>query len=73
MVEQEPKCTVPCYLQKPLNDWLQQEVKYNIFEKDPDRGTITLCSLPIIPPKPKFTDVTSEELVSHVNRATIDL
>ena len=64
-------CTVS--LQKPLNDWLDQEVKYKIFEKVPDGEAITLCSLLIVQPKPKFTDVTSEELESHVIRANIDM
>ena len=69
-VAQKP-CLVPYHLQKPLKDWLDQEVKYKIFEKVRDWGAITLCSLLIVQLKAKFTDLTGEYLESHMMRANI--
>ena len=69
-VAQKP-LPVPYHLQKPLKDWLDQGVKEEIFEKVPDGEAITWCSPLVVQPKPKFTDVKSEELESHVIRASI--
>ena len=71
-VAQKPR-SVPYHLQKPLKDWLDQEVKEEIFEKVPDGEAITWCSSLVVQPKPKFTEMKSEELASHMIRASIDM
>ncbi|KAL9952955.1 hypothetical protein ACROYT_G040288 [Oculina patagonica] len=71
-VAQKPR-PVPYHLQKPLNDWLDQGVKEEIFEKVPDGEAITWCSSLVVQPKPKFTDEKNEELESHMIRASIDM
>ena len=67
-VAQKP-CPVPYHLQKPLKDWLDQGVK----EKVPDGEAITWCSPLVVQPKPKFTEMNSEELESSMIRASIDI
>ena len=42
-----------------------------IFEKVPDGEAITWCSPLVVQPKPQFTDMKSEELESHMIRASI--
>ena len=71
-VAQKPR-PVPYHLQKPLKDWLDQGVKEEIFEKVPDGEAITWCSPLVVQPKPKFTEMKSEELESHMIRASIDM
>ena len=71
-VAQKPR-PVPYHLQKPLKDWLDQGVNEEIFEKVPDGEAITWCSPLVVQPKPKFTDIKSEELESHMIRASIDM
>ena len=71
-VAQKPR-PVPYHLQKPLKDWLDQGVNEEIFEKVPDGEAITWCSPLVVQPKPKFTDMKSEELESHMIRASIDM
>ena len=66
-------CSVPCHLRKPIKDWLDQGVKEEIFEKVPDGEAITWRSPLVVEPKPKFTDVKSEELESHMFRASIEM
>ncbi|KAL9972424.1 hypothetical protein ACROYT_G018723 [Oculina patagonica] len=70
-VAQKPR-PVPYHLQKPLKDWLDQGVKEEIFEKVPDGEAITWLSTLVVQPKPKFTGVKSEELDSHMIKASID-
>ena len=48
-------------------------MKKEIFEKVPDGAAITWCSPIVVQPKPKFTAVKSEELESHMIRASIDM
>ena len=71
-VAQKPR-PVPYHLQKPLKAWLDQGVKEEIFEKVPDGEAITWCSPLVVQPKPKFTEVKSEVLESHMIRASIDM
>lgn len=71
-VAQKPR-PVPYHLQKPLKDCLDQGVNEEIFEKVPDGEAITWCSPLVVQPKPKFTDIKSEELESHMIRASIDM
>ena len=71
-VAQKPR-PVPYHLQKALKDWLDQGVKEEIFEKVPDGEAITWCSPLVVQPKPKFTEMRSEELESHIIRASIDM
>jgi len=71
-VAQKP-CPVSYHLQKPPKDWLDQGVKEEIFEKVPDGEAITWCSPLVVQPKPKFTEMKSEELESHMIRASIDM
>ena len=71
-VAQKPR-PVPYHLQKPLKDWLDQVVNEEIFEKVPDGEAITWCSPLVVQLKPKFTDMKSEELESHMIRASIDM
>ena len=60
---------VPHHLQKHIEDWLDQDVKTEIFEKVLDGEAITWC----LPPKPMFTVVKNEELESHKIRPRIDI
>ena len=69
---QKPR-PVPYHLQQPLKDWLYQGVKEEIFEKVPAGEAITWCSPLVVQPKPKFTEMKSEELESHMIRASIDM
>ena len=71
-VAQNPRL-VPYHLKKPLKDWLDQGVTEEIFEKVPDGDAITRCSPLVVQPKPKFTDMKSEELELHMIRASIDV
>ena len=71
-VAQKPR-PVPYHLQKPLKAWLDQGVKGEIFEKVPDGEAITWCSPLVVQPKPKFTEMKSEVLESHMIRASIDM
>ena len=71
-VAQKPR-PVPYHLQKPLKAWLDQGVKEEIFEKVPDGEAITWCSPLVVQPKPKFTEMKSEVLESHMIRASIDM
>ena len=59
-VAQKPR-SVLYHLQKPLKDWLDQGVKEEIFDKVPDGEAITWCSPLVVQPKPKFTEMKSEE------------
>ena len=71
-VAQKPR-PVPYHLQKPLKDWLDQGVKEEIFEKVPEGEAICWCSPLVVQPKRKFTEMKSEELESHMIRASIDM
>ena len=71
-VAQKPR-PVPYHLQKPLKAWLDQGVKEEIFEKVPDGEAITWCSPLVVQPKPKFTEMKSEVLESHMITASIDM
>ena len=71
-VAQKPR-PVLYHLQKLLKDWLDQGVKEEIFENVPDGEAITWCSPLVVQPKPKFTEMKSEELESHMIRASIDM
>ena len=71
-VAQKPR-PVPYHLQKPLKAWLDQGVKEEIFEKVPDGEAITWCSPLVVQPTPKFTEMKSEVLESHMIRASIDM
>ena len=62
----------PYHLQNALKEWLHQGVKEEIFKKVPDGEAITWCSPLVVQPKPKSTDMKSEELQSHMIRASID-
>ena len=59
--------------QKPLKDWLDQGMKEEIFNKVPDGEAIMWCSPLVVQPKPKFTEMKSEVLESHMIRASIDM
>ncbi|PFX12490.1 Transposon Ty3-G Gag-Pol polyprotein [Stylophora pistillata] len=71
-VAQKPR-PVLYHLQKPLKDWLDQGVEEEIFEKVPDGEAITWCSPLVVQPKPKFTEMKSEELEFHMYKASIDM
>ena len=57
---------VPCHMQNPLKEWLEQEVKENIFKKVPNGETITWCSPLVLQTKPKYADFNNEELESQM-------
>ena len=72
LVAQKPR-VVPYHLHKPLKDGLDQGVNEEIFDKVPDGEAITWFSPLVVQPKPKFTEMKSEELESHMIRASIDM
>ena len=71
-VAQRPR-QVPYYLQKPLQAWLEQGVKEDIFEHIPDNEPITWCSPLVVQPKPRFRKTPKEQLAPHMIRASVDL
>ncbi|CAB3983822.1 Hypothetical predicted protein [Paramuricea clavata] len=71
-ITQKPR-PVPYHLQKSLKEWLQQGVKEDIFEQVPDDEPVTWCSPLVIQPKPRFAKTPTEELGTHMIRASVDL
>lgn len=72
----EPVAQKPCLYcitYRKHQGWLDQGVKGEIFKKVPDGEAIMWCSLLLVQPKPKFTDVKNEELESPFIRASIDM
>ena len=59
---------VPNHLQKAVKDWLDQGVKEEIFKKGRDGEAINWCSPLVVQRKPKFTEMKSEVLESHMIR-----
>ena len=71
-VAQKPRL-VPYYLQKPLKQWLDQGVEENLFEHVPQGEPVTWCSPLVVQPKPRFSNTPSDQLQSHMIRASVDL
>jgi len=65
--------TKPVAVPPTETTWLDQGVKEDIFKKVPDREAITWCSPLVVQPKPKFTEMKSEELEPHMIRASMDM
>ena len=71
-VAQKPR-PVAYYLQAPLKAWLEQGITDDIFEEVPTEEPITWCSPMVVQPKPRFTNVSKEDLQPNMIRACIDL
>ena len=71
-VAQKPR-TVAYYLQKPLQQWLEEGIEKEIFEKVPPGEAITWCSPLVVQTKPKFAETEKDDLESHMIRASIDM
>ena len=71
-VAQKPR-PVPYHLQRPLQQWLEQGIKEDIFEKVPNTEPITWCSPLVVQPKPKFAETPADELEPNMIRAKVDL
>jgi len=71
-VAQKPR-PIPYYLKEPLQKWIDQGVKEDIFEKVPENEPITWCSPIVVQPKPSFNTTPKEDLEPHMIRASVDL
>ena len=64
---------MPYYLQEPLGKWLDECVKDDIFEKVKSGDPGTWCSPLVVQPKPRYKDVSKDNLGPHMIRASVDL
>ena len=71
-VAQKPR-PVPYYLQEPLRKWLDECIKQDIFEKVDSGDPITWCSPLVVQPKPRYKNVSKDNLEPHMIRASVDL
>ena len=71
-VAQKPR-PVPYYLQEPLGKWLYECVKDDIFEKFESGDPVTWCSPLVVQPKPRYKDVSKDNLGPHMIRASVGL
>ena len=71
-VAQKPR-PAPYYLQEPLQKWLDECVKEEIFEKAEPGEPVTWCSPLVVQPKPRYSNVSKESLEPHMIRASVDL
>ena len=71
-VAQTPK-PVAYYLQAPLKTWLEQGIADDIFEEVPNGEPVTWCSPMVVQPKPRFANVSKDDLQPNMIRACIDL
>ena len=71
-VAQKPR-SVAYYLQKPLKAWLEQGIAEDIFEEVPQGEPVTWCSPMVVQPKPRFANVSKEDLQPNMIRACVDL
>ena len=70
-VAQKPR-PVPYYLQEPLRKWLDECIKQDIFEKVDSSDPITWCSPLVVQPKPRYKNVSRDNLEPHMIRASVD-
>ena len=71
-VAQKPR-PVPYYLQEPLQRWLDECIKEEIFEKVEPGEPVTWYSPLVGQPKPRYSKVSKECLEPHMIRASVDL
>ena len=71
-VAQKPR-PVAYYLQMPLKTWLEQGIADDIFEEIPNGEPVTWCSPMVVQPKPRFTNISKDDLKPNMIRACIDL
>lgn len=69
---QKPR-QVAYYLQEPFEQWLEQGVQEDLFEKVPENEPITCCSPVVVQPKPSFINTEKEQLQPHMISASVDL
>ena len=53
--------------------WTREYVLQEICKKVQDGEAITCCAPLVIQPKPKFTEMKSEELALHIIKTSIDM
>ena len=71
-VAQKPR-PVAYYLQTPLKTWLEQGIADDIFEEIPNGEPVTWCSPMVVQPKPRYTNISKDDLKPNMIRACIDL
>ena len=71
-VAQKPR-PVAHYLQKPLKAWLEQGIAEDIFEEVPQGEPVTWCSPMVVQPKPRFANVSKDDLQPNMIRPCVDL
>lgn len=71
-IAQKPR-PIAYYLQKPLEKWLEQCIKEDIFEEVPEGEPVTLCSPLVFQPKLRFSSTDKDQLEPHMIRSSIDL
>ena len=70
-VAQKPR-PLPYYLQEPLLKWLDECIKEDIFEKVDSGDTITWCSPLVVQPKPRYKNVSKDNLGPYMIQASVD-
>ena len=64
---------VPYYLKEPLQKWLDECIKEEIFEKIAPGEPVTWCSPLVVQPKPRYSAISKDNLEPHMIRASVDL
>ena len=63
----------PYYLQEPMQKWLDECVKEEIFERVEPGEPVMWCSALVVQPKPRYAIVSKETLESHMIMANVNL
>ena len=71
-IAQKPR-PVPYYLKEPLQKWLDECIKEEIFEKIAPGEPVTWCSPLVVQPKPRYSAISKDNLEPHMIRASVDL
>ena len=71
-VAQKPR-PVPYYLKAPLQKWLDECIKEEIFERVKPGEPVTWCSPLVVQPKRRYSTVKKDNLEPHMIRASVDL
>ena len=71
-VAQKPR-SVPYYLQEPLQKWLDECIKEDIFEKVDSGDPITWCSPLVVQPNPRYKNISKDNLGPRMIQASVDL
>ena len=71
-IAQKPR-PIAYYVQKPLQKWLEQYIKEDIFKEVEEEKPVILCSPLVVQPKPRCSSTDKDQLEPHMIRSSIDL